>query len=149
LGVYTRADDFRGGLTIHDPSGELPTGRSGQRLYAHAARSLPPIDAIFRLGGEAVQQWLRALEWQLDWEYNENFSDRATVELYERHYQSQCPLYTNKAFAVLGGWHFPWPDGDWPELLNQPLALWTLKESEPWLEVWATASGYRVVQRIT
>jgi hypothetical protein len=54
-----------------------------------------------------------------------------------------------EAAAVLGGWHFPWPDGDWEERCGESLLAWTIEESEPWVEVWRAASGLRVVQRIT
>ncbi|HEY1377889.1 MAG TPA: hypothetical protein VGF55_13905 [Gemmataceae bacterium] len=93
----------------------------GRALYAHAARSLPPPDALLADDDEAYIRW-----WQL-----------------------RCPLYTGEAVAVLGGWHFPWPDGDWAELRERPLLVWTLDESEPWVEVWGAADGFQVIQRIT
>jgi hypothetical protein len=111
---------------------------------------LPPIEAIFRFGSESVQQWLRDHNWQPGWGYNDNFGDPAPAKEYERLYQSECPLYSSDGvFAMLGGWHFPWPDGDWQDLLDQSLLVWTFKESEPWVEVWNTAQGFRVIQRIT
>ncbi len=73
-------------------------------------------------------------------------------EAYDKYlpvWQSNCPLYTNEAAAVLGGWHFPWPDGDWEELQNKPLLVWTIDDSEPWVEVWKEPNGFRVIQRIT
>ena len=130
-------------------SQELPRPKKVQPLFAEPARSLPPIDAVFRFGSEAVHTWLRELGWQPDWGYNSNFKDGAPVEDYERLYQSECPLYSGGAFAVLGGWHFPWPDGDWEELLSRPLLVWTLADSEPWVEVWDGADGMQVIQRIT
>ncbi len=40
------------------------------------------------------------------------------------------PLYSaSDAYAVLGGWHFPWPDGDWHELIDEQLLIFTLRES--------------------
>ena len=51
--------------------------------------------------------------------------------------------------AVLGGWHFPWPDGDWGELVERPLLAWTFEDSEPWVEVWGDGKGFQVKQRIT
>jgi hypothetical protein len=90
-------------------------------LFAQAAQSFPPPDAM---PIEDHQKYLPV-------------------------WQSNCPLYTGEAAAVLGGWHFPWPDGDWEELREAPLLLCTLDESEPWVEVWGGSEGFRVVQRIT
>jgi len=120
LSVYTNEDDCSSGVVAHDPAGELPA-RANNTLYAHPARSLPPPDAL----------------------------TGADSESYMRVWQSNCPLYTGEAVAVLGGWHFPWPDGDWDELRARPLLLWTIEDSEPWVEVWGGAGGFQVMQRIT
>jgi hypothetical protein len=53
------------------------------------------------------------------------------------------------AYATLGGWHFPWPDGDSEDLLKCKLLVWTFEECEPWIEVWRDAEKYRVIERIT
>ncbi|WP_164689475.1 hypothetical protein [Herpetosiphon llansteffanensis] len=43
-----------------------------------------------------------------------------------------------------------WPDGDWPELLEQQLVLCTYAEAEPWLEVWRNQAGQlQVVERFS
>ncbi len=120
LSVYTNEGDCESGVAAHDPAATLNVSQ-GSALYAHAARSLPPPDAL--AGGE----------------------DQAYVRLW----QSNCSLYTGEADAVLGGWHFPWPDGDWEQLRDQPLLIWTITDSEPWVEVWGTGEGFRVMQRIT
>jgi hypothetical protein len=120
LSVYTNEDDCVSGFAGHDPAVRLAT-TAGRALYAHPARSLPPPDALAAESDEA----------------------------YTRRWQSNCPLYTGEAAAVLGGWHFPWPDDDWSELQEQPLVVWTLDESEPWVEVWGEPDGFRVMQRIT
>ena len=108
------------GAATYDPSAVLPAAAE-RPLFAHSARTLPPPDAL--PGGDD--------------------------DGYVRKWQSNCPLYTGEAAAVLGGWHFPWPDGDWEELRDQPLLVWTLDESEPWVEVWGGPDGFRVIQRIT
>jgi hypothetical protein len=136
-------------VVAHDSAAGLETPEGRQCLFGQAGRSLPPIDGVFRLGSRAVQRWLRANNWDPKSGYNDNFADRDPVRQYERRYQSECPLYRRGAHAVLGGWHFPWPDGDWEELLKQALLVWTFKDSEPWVEVWRTKKGYRVIQRIT
>ena len=149
LGVYSDEDDCESSVAVLKSSATLTPRRGHTRLYAHSARSLPPVDAVFRLGSPSVHKWLRSRKWQPDWGYNGNFKDPGPVEEYQRMYQSECPLYSGGAHAVLGGWHFPWPDGDWEELLDRPLLVWTFEESEPWVEVWGGDDGFEVVQRIT
>jgi hypothetical protein len=149
LSVYTNEEDCQTGEAVHEASAKLRRTRAGQALYAQAGRSLPPIDGVFRFGSRGVRRWLGANGWRPDWGYNDNFPDRGPAKEYERLYQKECPLYAGGVFAVLGGWHFPWPDGDWAERSDESLFVWTIEGSEPWVEVWKTASGYRVIQRIT
>jgi hypothetical protein len=87
--------------------------------------------------------------WQPDWGWNDNFKDPDPVLKYDSLVQSELPLYSGGAHAVLGGWHFPWPDGDWEELIDHPLLVWTFEDSEPWVEVWGNEDGFKVLQRIT
>jgi hypothetical protein len=151
LGVYT-SETTRGrasGMVVHEPAARLSNGVGETRLYAEDARSLPPTDALFRFRSAALHEWLRENGWEPDWGYNVNFADKAPVHAYERRYQSQYPLYSGGVFATLGGWHFPWPDGDWEELLAGQLLIQTFENSEPWVEVWQWGNGYRVIERIT
>jgi hypothetical protein len=120
LSVFANEEDCASGVVTFDAAASL-VGSTGKRLFAHAGLSYPPPDAM-------------------------PFEDS---DQYIRVWQSNCPLYTEEAAAVLGGWHFPWPDGDWEELRNAPLLLWTIDESEPWIEVLGGSSGFKVVQRIT
>jgi hypothetical protein len=120
LSIYTNEDDCVSGAAAFDPTVTL-VACSGSPLDAHRSISLPPPDAL---------------------------PDGDTEE-YMRLWQSSCPLYTGEAAAVLGGWHFPWPDGDWEELREHRLLVWTFDEAEPWVEVWRWPAGYRVLQRIT
>ncbi len=120
MSVFTNEAQCVGGVVAFDSSAVL-VASPANRLFAHEGQSLPPPDAM-------------------------------AVEDYDRYlpiWQSNCPLYTNEAVAVLGGWHFPWPDGDWEELQTKPLLLWTIDESEPWIEVWKEPTGFNVIQRIT
>ncbi len=96
---------------------------------------LPPIDAIFAKGSDAIDKWLRRCNWKREWGYNDNFADSDLVHEYESEWQKNFPLYTQSAHAVMGGWHFPWPDDDWYDLINEELVVWTLAEAEPWIEV--------------
>jgi hypothetical protein len=104
------------------------------------------------------------------------FPDLEALSAYLRSEQADCPLFRDGVTAVLGGWHMSWPDGP-PRLprlaeLNaridrahgpgclplgetyrcEPyrLLLWTLRDSEPWVEVWGDYSGeLHAVGRIT
>jgi hypothetical protein len=104
------------------------------------------------------------------------FSDLEALQVYLRNEQADCPLFRDGVTAVLGGWHFSWPDGppNLPRLaeLNERidrahgpgclpigetylcdpyrLLLWTLRDAEPWVEVWGDgASELHAVGRIT
>lgn len=120
LSVFTNEDDCASGVVAFDPSAKLIPPRANA-LFAHAGESLPPPDAL-------------------------------PPEVYDKYlglWQSSCPLYTNEAAAVVGGWHFPWPDGDWEDLREIPFVLWTIEDSEPWVEVWKEPDGFKVIQRTT
>jgi hypothetical protein len=139
-------------VAVHNAKAKLST-KGGAALYAHPGRSMAPLEAVFRFGPPPVQEWLKANKWKPEWPYNNNFKDRKPAELYDRYYQQMCPLYGGRdwknTYAVLGGWHFPWPDGDWAELTDRPLLVWTFADSEPWVEVWGNGKGFEVKQRIT
>lgn len=149
LSIYTNEDDCIAGVVTVDQHRELPEASDGIRLYAHPASSMPPLEAVFKLGSPEVTRWLVANNWESEWGYNDNFPDRSPVDIYERAYQAQLPLYDGSAHAVLGGWHMPWPEGDWDELLNKQLVVWTFADSEPWVEVWRDGVDLRVIQRTT
>jgi len=149
LSVYT--DDDGGGVAVHDLKAKFGLKRGATVLYARPGRSMPPIEAVFLLGSPAVKTWLKANKWKPEWGYNNNFKDRKPVRQYLRDYEDLCPLYGKllTAHAVLGGWHFPWPDEDWADRVERSLLVWTFEDSEPWVEVWADGKRYEVKQRIT
>ena len=147
LTILTNEDDCESGRVDIVPS--LPEGKA---LYAHSASVLPPVDAVFACGSAAVEEWLLANEWTRADRYNDNFADWAIVDGYERLWMEEFPLYLpdTDIYAVLGGWHFPFPDDDWHELMPQQLLAMTIRDSEPWVEAWRLMEGgYRVIQRIT
>src|SRR5580700_1432444 len=125
--------------------------RKGTRLFAHPASVLPPIDAVFALGSEAIGEWLASHGWERGERYNDSFKDRALVEQYEDIWTREFPIYFNSdIYAVLGGWHFPCADDDWHDLLDDQLMVFTIRDSEPWVEAWRTKTGqFKVIQRIT
>jgi hypothetical protein len=137
-----------GGTVVLDSNTDLPA-EGPRALFAHPGDSLPPVEGVFLFGSAAVGDWLTQHGWPRADPYSANFPDPAPVEQYQRRLQDTVPLYTGEAHAVLGGWHWPWPDGDWPELTKAQLLAWTFAESEPWVEVWASAEGRWVRQRIT
>ena len=151
ISIYHMADDTALQAVHHDPTCTLPaTSHAGIKLYPQSTTSLPPLEALFRFGSPVIQDWLSANRWQREWEYNNNFPDRDVANTYNRLYQAQNPLYSGAAFAVLGGWHFPWPDGDWDDLLPQQLIIWTFEDAEPWLEIWRNTKGqFHLKERIT
>jgi hypothetical protein len=133
---------FEDGLSVAEEASGLP-------LYATRALSLPPIDAIFMRGSERIQDWLRSLNWRAEWGFNANFPDAGVADEYARRYQQQLPFFTGGAHAVLGGWHFPWPEGDWHDRISSRLLVWTFERGEPWLEGWDEGGTLRALQRIT
>lgn len=121
---------------------------SDRPLCRSDAESLPPVDAVFLFGSAAIGSYLDKHGWQRDWEFNNNFKGRAAHE-YTREWAKQCPLYMGGIVAVEGGWNVPWPEGDWRSLVDSELVLWTLEESEPWVEVFNDTKQYTVFQRVT
>lgn len=142
LTVSPEASVNRQVLSVAQP----PAG--GVPLYGRPHKSMPPIEAIFLLGSDVVGEWLKENKWDRSWGYNDNFPDSSIVAAYERWWQSEHPFYSGEGVALMGGWHFVWPDDDWYELVREELVLWTLR-SEPWVEVWAADQGYRLVKRVT
>jgi hypothetical protein len=125
--------------------------REGTKLYAQQASVLPPIDAVFARGSDAVGDWIRSLGWHREWRYNDNFKGADVVREYEKIWTGEFPLYRESdIFAVLGGWHWPGADDDWHDLIDDHLMVLTIRDSEPWVEAWRTKDGrYRIIQRIT
>jgi hypothetical protein len=148
LSVFTDDERCEGGRVEITPSWPK---RAGTELYAHAAAVLPPIDAVFARGSEAIGEWIRSHGWERTDRYNDNFKDAAIVREYERVWMREFPLYSESdIYAVLGGWHFPCGDDDWSDLIDEHLMVLTIRDSEPWVEAWRTRMGQlRVIQRIT
>jgi hypothetical protein len=148
LSVLTDERDCEGGRVELQPV--LPE-RPGIELHAIEERVLPPIEAIFVQGSDAVKEWLAANKWPRNERYNDNFPDRSIVEQYEQEWYKQYPLYRqDEIYAMLGGWHCPWADDDWYELMDEQLMVYTLQDSEPWVEAWRLHDGqFKVIQRIT
>ncbi len=126
--------------------------RNGTPLYAHSASVLPPIDAVFALGSDEIGEWLAANSWPRNERYNGNFPDSNLVRKYEELWFSEHPVFKNdpEIYAFTGGWHLPGQDSDWHDLIPAKLLVTTIRNSEPWVEVFQMPDGdYRVYQRIT
>jgi hypothetical protein len=167
-----------GGIVVHDPSRRLPrklqdsatmynrrafSDRTqysrrpdkldGVALYGREAMSFPPLDAVFKYGGPAVKKWLRSLGMPRPEQWDPYFQARKLAEPYDDEFRKRCQLYDfrdrNRIAAILSGWHMPFDD-DWDALTRKRLVLWTLWNSEPWVEVWLSKSGsFQVMDRIT
>lgn len=148
LSIFTDEDTCQGGRVEVAPS--WPE-RGGTPLFAHPALVLPPIDAVFARGSDAVGDWIRSHGWGRTDRYNDNFKDAAIVSEYERIWMREFPLYSDSGvYAVLGGWHRPYADADWHDLVDEQLMIMTVRGSEPWVEAWCDrASQFKVIQRIT
>jgi hypothetical protein len=148
INVFTDEAKYVGGRV--EVTSSWPT-RAGTQLYAHPASVLPPIDAVFARGSQAVGEWLASRGWDRGDRYADHFTDRAIVEPYEQMWMQEYPIYfESDIYAVLGGWHLPGPDDDWHDLLDAQLMVFTIRDSEPWVEAWRDRAGaFKVIQRIT
>jgi hypothetical protein len=136
-------EDMGGSVRLTDSPIE-----SSQPLFAKEFDSLPPIEGVFLRGSEAVGDFVKSNGWDRTEPFNDNFPSDIPSQ-YEHLWQQNCPLYTGDTVAVIGGWHFPWPDGDWYENEANELVLWVLEGAEPWVEVFNEDGQYVVKQRIT
>jgi hypothetical protein len=142
LSIFTDLELRKGGWV--EESASWPQ-RAGTPLYAQAASVLPPSDAVLARSPAAAQ-------WAASQGADRSSQEVATaVEKYEDVWMQEFPLYlSDDIYAVRGGWHMAWPEGDWHDLLDEQLMVLTLRNSELWVEAWRLRSGeYRVIQRIT
>lgn len=120
ISIYSGGEDWDSGVVEYESNTTLSLNE-GIPLYAHNALSMLPPDA----------------------------HDDLDTDAYIKKWMDHCPVYIESATAVIGGWHFPWPDGDWEELCQKTLVLWTIEGSEPWIEVWKDGETFRVCERVT
>jgi hypothetical protein len=121
---------------------------SAVALFAHPARSLPPVTVVFMRGSAAIEAHLAEHGLRRDWPDHPSPKD-AVARAYERHWQATCPMYSAGTHAVSGGWPVPWPDGDYLEWIDAELLLWTLQDAEPWVEAYRRHGKLHVLSRIT
>lgn len=125
--------------------------RKGTPLYAHPASVLPPIEAVFAQGSDAIGEWIGSHGWDRVTRYNPNFGGHNIAERYLDAWTDEYPLYlTSDIYAVLGGWHMPFADDDWYDLIDQQQMVLTVRDSEPWVEAWRTRTDeFKIIQRIS
>jgi hypothetical protein len=123
---------------------------SGTPLYATQVASFPPFAALCLHGGEAIGRWLQTQElarhdyWRIDCE--------ELPERYEAEWQRRSPFYDSKGpDVIVGGWPSLWPEDDFFMPAEMVFVALTLRDAEPWFEVWHSPSrlGWRVMARIT
>ena len=121
----------------------------GLPLYLTEDKSFPPFEAICLYGSERVAAWLKSLGLERH-DYQQAQLESQAVE-YSDFYMSRTSLYQGGADVVVGGWHQLWSDDDFYMPLEMRLAIWTLRDAEPWYELWqATGNGnWSVKERIT
>lgn len=147
LSVFTDDDECVGGRTEIVPK-LLPS--SGTSLFATEINVLPPVDVLYHRGPPAIRRWLGSHGYDPQWGFNDKFPGSEAVREYQSIWFRECPLYGDRVFATLGGWHLAWPDSDWADSIDRQLIVNTFMDSEPWVEVWREPSGILTVeQRIT
>jgi hypothetical protein len=140
VGVYENFDDVR---TLRE---QFTVVQADQPALA-----LLHSDGIELVGTEDVSlPPERGLEVYGSEEMREALDDPDQAGLLESY---RCPLHyadDEGIYAMLGGWHEPWPENDAYDDEPGRLVLWTFKDAEPWLEVWQRPSGHlEVIPRIT
>ena len=121
---------------------------NGDPLYATASHSFPPWPAICLYGSDQVGAWLgeqglaRHEYWKVAGELPEQ---------YEEDWRKRAPLLVSEADMVIGGWHMLWPDDDFYTPLELQLVALTLRDAEPWFEIWHSprSLGWQARRRIT
>ncbi len=142
LNVYI--DDEEGGRVEKSSTPMI----SNTPLYGSSFTSFPPVDGIFLKGSEKIGDFLEYYDWPRDEPYNDDFPNPIPAE-YDNLWQENCPLHQSDITAVIGGWPMVWSDNDLAEFAHQRLIVWTLEDSEPWVEVFLDEKEYTVKQRIT
>jgi hypothetical protein len=121
---------------------------SGEPLYATAEPSFPPFTAVCLYGSERVARWLeenglaRHDYWRVTGSLETQYMDEW------RRRSAFCRMAGD---VIVSGWHFLWPEDDFyipPEL---KLVVLTLRDAEPWFEIWYSpkSMGFSVRERIT
>jgi hypothetical protein len=121
---------------------------TGRQLFAVPGASFPPFEAVCLYGGDAVGRWLRSLG--LERHQYEEAGAHELAEAYQQEFMRRAPFYAADADVIVGGWHMVWPDDDFFLPREMRLLVTTIRDAEPYLEIWLSARGnIAVKERIT
>jgi hypothetical protein len=110
--------------------------------------SFPPFEAVCLYGGPAVARWLSSLGLER-FQYSEARSQHVAEE-YEQEFMRRAPFYMEGVDVIVGGWHMIWPDDDFYLPREMRLLATTIRDAEPFLEVWLSDIGnVSIKDRIT
>jgi hypothetical protein len=148
------AEDIRGNESHRVEQPAIPRFEeiscTGTRLYAVPAQSFPPIEAVCLYGSTQVAEWMRELG--LARHQYGDVTRSPIARQYMDEFTRRAPLYSGEADAIVGGWHMMWPEDDFFMPIEMRLVLTTIRDSEPFYEIWVTDSAvrnYSVQSRIT
>jgi len=162
LSVYLCTEDsdrFHQVTVVHDRKAKLPSKPDGRRLFARPTECPPPMEALFKFGSKPIRDWLRANSVDPNHGYDPKaFSGQnlAAVKAYEEVIAAEHPFAAQAdGYAMLGGWSwcflgsygidekYPW------HLFNKALVVLTVRDGEPWLEVYDDGKRFVTFSRIT
>ncbi|MDF7777355.1 hypothetical protein P1X14_19005 [Sphingomonas sp. AOB5] len=112
---------------------------SGDALFAVPAVSLPPLAALCLHGGDAVSGWLASLGLE-----RHQYEAAAAAPLgrdYEDVWFERSVFHGQDCDVIVGGWHQQWPDDDFYMPREMRLVAVTLRDAEPWRELWRSETG--------
>lgn len=122
-------------------------------LFGKQVQDLPCLDVLFRKGSRRFKRWLSELEengWKnRDWPQDPDFPAAKARDRYHKHWASSHAISTGTVDVQLGGWPLTWPEESADEQLRRKLVLRTYRDSEPWVEVFQSGKGYKVLLRLT
>jgi len=121
-------------------------------LFAHPASVLAPADALFAFGSDKVGEWLAAINWPRTERPTSNFPDWELLSRYDAIWQAEHPVFHDDpaVYSITGGWHMPTQWNDWHELADAKLLVTTVRDAEPWVEVFQLPDGdIKVIERCT
>ena len=149
-GTLSLYSDGLNAIPVLEPESEFRAeAAGGELLWGSETPSFPPPEALCLNGSERLAAWLTERGWSRRDGAEAVIHRTPEGDEYVRAWQQRCPLYRDGPVAVLGGWPVMWPDDDVYAARGQ-LVLWTLRDAEPWIEVWMDgADRLSAIARIT
>jgi hypothetical protein len=112
------------------------------------SESFPPLEAVCLYGSRRVADWLHGLGLARH-EYDAVQAE-PIAKRYIDEFTCRAPLYVSGGAAILGGWHMIWPEDDFFMPMEMRLIITTMRDAEPYYEVWlSSANNTSVKSRIT